>query len=278
MTTGDQPQPLTLGEAIIPVASLILLIALSYHLFGDAGADGPIQVALVAATMVAVVIAWRRGHSLDALREGAIASVSSGMSAIFILFGVGALIGTWAMSGTLLAMIYYGLHLLSPNFFYMTAALICAVVSAAIGTSWTVVGTIGVGLMGISQNMEMNPAITAAAIISGAYFGDTTSPVSGSPNLAAAAAGAEFYDNVRETFVISAAALAIRRLRCQRQDGSYRRDIPHVARSVPAPDRRGRPGDAQGTALHRDLRRRARRRRARRAGGAGARDRVRRRT
>jgi NhaC family Na+:H+ antiporter len=209
MTTGDQPQPLTLGEAIIPVASLILLIALSYYLFGDAGAGGPIQVALVAAAMIAVLIAWRRGHTLDALREGAIASVSSGMSAIFILFGVGALIGTWAMSGTLLAMIYYGLHLLSPNFFYMTAALICAVVSAAIGTSWTVVGTIGVGLMGISQNMEMNPAITAAAIISGAYFGDTTSPVSGSPNLAAAAAGADFYDNVRETFVISAAALTI---------------------------------------------------------------------
>lgn len=209
MTTGDQPQPLTLGEAIIPVASLILLIALSYYLFGDAGAGGPIQVALVAATMIAVLIAWRRGHTLEALREGAIASVSSGMSAIFILFGVGALIGTWAMSGTLLAMIYYGLHLLSPNFFYMTAALICAVVSAAIGTSWTVVGTIGVGFMGISQNMEMNPAITAAAIISGAYFGDTTSPVSGSPNLAAAAAGADFYDNVRETFVISAAALAL---------------------------------------------------------------------
>jgi NhaC family Na+:H+ antiporter len=131
------------------------------------------------------------------------------MSAIFILFGVGALIGTWAMSGTLLAMIYYGLQLLSPNFFYMTTALICAVVSASIGTSWTVVGTIGVGLMGISHNMEMNPAITAAAIISGAYFGDTTSPVSGSPTLAAAAAGAELYDNVRETLVISSAALVI---------------------------------------------------------------------
>jgi len=206
---NDQPQPLTLLEAIIPVTSLILLIALSYYLFGDAGATGPIQVALVAATMVAVTIAWRRGHTLDALREAAIASISSGMSAIFILFAVGALIGTWAMSGTLLAMIYYGLLLLSPNFFYMTAALICAGVSASIGTSWTVVGTIGVGLMGISQNMEMNPAITAAAIISGAYFGDTTSPVSGSPNLAAATAGAEFYDTVRETFVISATALAI---------------------------------------------------------------------
>ena len=210
MTIPDEePKSLTWIEAITPIAALIVLIGLSYYLFGDAGADGPIQVALVAATMIAIIIAWRRGHTLDALRESAIASVSSGMGAIFILFGVGALIGTWAMSGTLLAMIYYGLQLLSPNFFYMTAALICAAVSACIGTSWTVVGTIGVGLMGISQNMEMNPAIAAAAVISGAYFGDTASPVSGSPNLAAAAAGAELYDNIRETFVISAAALAI---------------------------------------------------------------------
>jgi len=81
----EEPNSLTWIEAIIPVAALILLIGLSYHLFGDAGADGPIQVALVVATMIAVFIAWRRGHKLDALREGAIASVSSGMSAIFIL-------------------------------------------------------------------------------------------------------------------------------------------------------------------------------------------------
>jgi NhaC family Na+:H+ antiporter len=209
MTTPDEPQLLTWIEAFIPVTSLVVLIGLSYYLFGDAGASGPIQVALAMATMIAVFIAWRRGHTLEALREAAIASVGSGMGAIFILFGVGALIGTWAMSGTLVAMVYYGLQLLSPNFFYMTAALICAVVSASIGTSWTVVGTIGIGLMGIAAYMELDPAIAAAAVISGAYFGDTASPVSGSPNLAAAAAGADFYDNVRETAVISAVALAI---------------------------------------------------------------------
>ena len=100
------------------------------------------------------------------------------MGAIFILFAVGSLIGTWALSGTLVAMVYYGLELLSPNYFYMTALIICAVVSAGIGSSWTTVGTIGLGLMGISQNMGLDPAITAAAVISGAYFGDTTSPLS----------------------------------------------------------------------------------------------------
>src|SRR5262245_41680226 len=178
MATPDRPRPLTLVEAIIPVASLILLVGLSYYLFGDAGATGPNQVGLVAATMIAVFVGWRSGRTLDSLRDAAMASVSSGLGAIFILFAVGALIGTWALSGTLVAMIYYGLQLLSPNYFYMTAAAICAVLSAGIGSSWTVVGTIGVGLMGISLSMGLDPAITAAAVISGAYFGDTTSPLS----------------------------------------------------------------------------------------------------
>lgn len=207
--TSDRER-ISLVEAIIPVAALILLIATAYYLFGDQGSNGPNQVALIVSTMIAVVIGWRRGYSLDALREAAIASVSSALGAVFILLAVGALIGTWALSGTLLAMIYYGLQLLSPNYFYVTAALICAVISAGIGSSWTVVGTIGIGLIGIAANMGMDPAITAAAVISGAYFGDTTSPLSDSLNLAVAAAGTEdLYQHVRETALTSAAALAI---------------------------------------------------------------------
>src|SRR5215470_19461497 len=100
MATPDTPQPLMLFEAIVPVASLIVLVGLSFYLFGDAGALGPNQVALTVATMIAVFIGWRRGHSLDSLREAAIASVGSGVGAIFILLAVGALIGTWALSGT----------------------------------------------------------------------------------------------------------------------------------------------------------------------------------
>ena len=209
MNTPDQPQPLSLAEAIVPVASLILLVALSYFLFGDAGAAGPNQVALVVATMIAVFIGWRRGHSLKSLGEAAAASVSSGIGAIFILFAVGALIGTWAMSGTLVAMVYYGLQLLSPNYFFVTACAICGIVSASIGSSWTVVGTIGIGFMGIAANMGLNPAIAAGAIISGAYFGDKSSPLSDSANLAAAAAGVDLYQHVRETLLTSLVAMAI---------------------------------------------------------------------
>ncbi len=209
MSRPKKPEPLSLGEALFAVASLVGLVALSYVLFGDAGAGGPSQVALTVATMIVVFMGWRRGHSLDSLREAAVASVSSGIGAIFILLAVGALIGTWAMSGTLVTMVHYGLQLLNPNYFYVTATVICAVISASIGSSWTVVGTIGIGLMGISQSMGLDPGISAAAIISGAYVGDTTSPLSDSANLAAAAAGSDLYQHVRETAVTTGLALLV---------------------------------------------------------------------
>lgn len=204
-----EPLPLPLFEAAIPVVCLIALVGLSYYLFGDSGMNGPNQVALVISTMVAVGIARRRGYTLQSLGEAAIASVGSGIGAIFILFAVGALIGTWAMSGTLVAMVYYGLQILSPNFFYVTAAAICAVISFGIGSSWTVAGTIGIGLMGVSANMDLDPAITAGAIISGAYFGDTTSPLSDSANLAAGVAKADLYQHLRQVLPNSILSLII---------------------------------------------------------------------
>lgn len=196
-TTETVPRQLSVLEALIPILSLIGLVAVSFYLFGDGGALGPNQVALVVATMIAVFIGWRAGYTLEELQEAAVKSVSSGISAMFILLAVGSLIGTWAMSGTLIAMVYYGLHLLHPNYFYVTAAIICGVVALSIGSSWTVVGTIGIGLMGIGANMGLDPAISAGAIISGAYFGDKSSPLSDSTNLAAAVAGADLYRHIR---------------------------------------------------------------------------------
>src|SRR5512139_143078 len=168
MSAEAQRKPLTMTEAAIPIVALVVLVGLSYFLFGDAGAKGPNQVALVLAGMIALLIGRRAGYSLDQLREAAIASVGTGVSAIFILFAVGALTGAWAMSGTLMAMVYYGLQILSPNYFYMTTALICGLVAFSIGSSWTVAATIGIGLVGIAINMDLNPAVAAGAVISGA--------------------------------------------------------------------------------------------------------------
>ena len=206
----SSPQPPGLVAALVPVATLVGLLGSSFVLFGDAAAAGPNQIALVFCAIVASFVAWRRGHSVADLRDAGMASVSTGLTAIFILLAVGALIGTWAMSGTLVAMVYYGLQLLNPHYFYMTACLICAVIAVCIGSSWTVAGTIGIGLMGIAQKMGLDPAITAGAVISGAYFGDKSSPLSDTANLACAASGANLYDHIRESLWTSMPALASR--------------------------------------------------------------------
>ena len=115
------PETPSLVEALVPVAALVGLLGLSFFLFGDAAASGPNQIALLFCVIVATFVGWRRGHSIEALRDAGTASVTTGLSSIFILLAVGALIGTWAMSGTLVAMVYYGLQLLNPDYFYVTA-------------------------------------------------------------------------------------------------------------------------------------------------------------
>ena len=203
------PEPLGFPAALVPVVALVGLLGLSFFLFGDAAASGPNQVALVFCSVVAIFVAWWHGHSIADLRDAGVASVTTGLPAIFILLSVGALIGTWALSGTLVTMVYYGVMILNPDYFYMTACLICLVVAVSIGSSWTVAGTLGIGLMGIAKEMGLDPAITAGAVISGAYFGDKLSPVSGTANLACAAAGANLYDHVRESLWTSGVSLAI---------------------------------------------------------------------
>lgn len=199
----------SLLDALIPIGALILLLALSYYLFGDTASQGPNQIALVLCGLLAAAIAYRNGLAWNEIRDAGIEGIKSGMPAILILLAVGALIGTWAMSGTILAMVYYGLSILSPNFFYAACALICAIVALSIGSSWTVAGTIGIGLMGISQGMGLSPGITAGAIISGAYFGDKASPLSDTVNLAAAAAGSEVFEHIKESLWTSVPALLL---------------------------------------------------------------------
>ena len=206
---GPAPRTPTMRWALVPIGFLVVLLALAYGLYGDMAAKGANQVALMLTTVVAVLVGLRFGHTIDSMRAAALESVGVGLSAIFILLAVGALIGTWAMSGTLVAMVYWGLQILSPNYFYVSVVLICAAVSLSIGSSWTVVGTIGIGLMGVAAQMGLNPAITAGAVISGAYFGDKSSPLSDATNLAAAATGAKLYKHIVETLWTSVPTLAI---------------------------------------------------------------------
>lgn len=199
----------SLLDALLPVGTLLLLLGLSFFLFRDLASYGPNQIALVFCGLMAAGVAYKNGMAWEGIRQAVVDGIASGLVAIMILLGVGALIGTWAMSGTISSMVFYGLKLLSPDFFYATTTVICAVVGFSIGSSWTVAGTIGIGMMGIAETMQLSPAITAGAVISGAYFGDKASPLSDTANLATAAAGSNLFDHIRESFWTSIPSLLI---------------------------------------------------------------------
>lgn len=184
-------------DALIPVVFLIGMLSLAVYIFGEDASWGPNQIALTFSSLVAAIIGLKNGHSWDDIGKGVVNSISQAMGAIFILLAVGALIGTWVMSGTVTTMIYYGLKILRPEIFYPSVVIVCAIIAGSIGSSWTTVGTIGVGMIGIAHGMDMSVNITAGAIVSGAYFGDKLSPLSDTTNLAPAVSGSDLYTHIK---------------------------------------------------------------------------------
>ena len=138
------PRPPSLLDALLPVIVLIGLIALTIAFFGIDATNGPLQVALLLSAAFASLIAFKNGYTVAAIRDATVGGVTTAMSAIFILLAVGALIGTWNMAGTIPTVVDYGIRLLSPTWFYVTTAAICAVVGVVTGSSWTTAGTLGV--------------------------------------------------------------------------------------------------------------------------------------
>jgi len=196
---SDKRTPPSVLDCVIVFVVLITLLTMSYVLFGKDAALGPNQIALIFSALVAAGIAHKNGMAWPGVSQAVVDGVASGLSAIFILLAVGALIGSWALSGTIVAMIYYGLEFLRPDMFYVSTLVICALIAVAVGSSWTVIGTIGVGLMGIASNLGLSPTVTAGAVVSGAFFGDRTSPLSDTVNLASAITGAELFELTRES-------------------------------------------------------------------------------
>jgi NhaC family Na+:H+ antiporter len=185
-----------LFEALIPIFVLIFLLTLNVFLFEDPLA-GSNQIALILSASVAGVIAIRLGFNWEAISRKIVATIGSAMPSILILFLIGSLAGTWMISGVVPTMIYYGLNIINPKLFLVTAVLVGSIVSVATGSSWSTVATIGVALLGIGKALGMNEAIVAGAIISGAYFGDKMSPMSDTTNLAPAMAGTDLFTHIR---------------------------------------------------------------------------------
>ena len=172
------PREPSLVDALIPVFTLVGLMATTIILFGLDATGGPLQVSLMLSAVVAGLIAVKNGFTTNYIRDAAISGVSSGMTALFILLAVGALIGTWNMSGTIAAIVYYGLSILNATWFYVATTILCALVGVACGSSWTTAGTVGVALVGLAPLLGASPVIAAGAVISGGYFGDKMSPIS----------------------------------------------------------------------------------------------------
>lgn len=198
-------------DAILPIVTLIVLVGASVALFGLDAVKGPLQVAIILSSMIASMIILKNGHSWEELAESGRKGISTVSGTIFILFSVGALIGTWNMSGTIPTMVYYGIIMISPNWFYPIAFLVCVGVSISIGSSWTTAGTLGVGLVGLANMLGISPEITAGAVVSGAYVGDKISPLSETTVLAAQLNGVELYKHIRAQLwtTIPAAFLAL---------------------------------------------------------------------
>lgn len=184
-------------DALAPLVVLALLIGGAVTLFGLDAMEGPLQVGIMMAAMVTATIVLKNGHSWEAVADSGRRGISSVVSAIFILFAVGALIGTWNMSGTIPTMVYYGIQLINPDWFYLATVVICAAISLGIGSSWTTAGTIGVGLVGLSLMVGVSPVITAGAVVSGSYVGDKLSPLSETTILTAQITGNDVYTHLR---------------------------------------------------------------------------------
>ena len=205
----NNPKTPTMLDVITPILLLIIMLSFSVYLYGDDSSYGANQIALILSACVAAIVGIKNGYKWKDIESGIVKGIGMGMSAILILLAVGALIGTLIMSGTVPAMIYYGLNILSPSIFYFATCIICAIAALSIGSSWTVAGTLGVALMGIATGLGLSPSITAGAVISGAYFGDKMSPLSDTTNLAPAIAGTDLFTHIKHMLWTTGPSLVI---------------------------------------------------------------------
>ena len=195
MSERKLPHPLV---ALIPVVVLIGLLVVVIMLFGSDSLTGGSQIALLMGLAVCVLISMLFYHTPWKTFEKQMTRTLGDVSVtLLILLTVGMLAGSWMISGVVPTLIYYGVQILSPRFFLVSACVICALVSLLSGSSWTTVATIGVALLGIGQALGVSEAWTAGAIISGAYFGDKMSPLSDTTILASSSVRVDIFEHIR---------------------------------------------------------------------------------
>lgn len=188
---------LNIWEALLPVVILVGMLAFNVYVFGDDALSGSNQFILLLGGAAAAIVGYFNKVDYKTMVEEVSQNVKSTTGALLILLMVGALAGTWLISGIIPTMIYYGLQLLNPTIFLAACVIICAVISIATGSSWTTSATVGIALIGIAEALGISLGMTAGAVLSGAYFGDKLSPMSDTTNLAPAMAGTDLFTHIK---------------------------------------------------------------------------------
>jgi NhaC family Na+:H+ antiporter len=196
-TKINRNKELSITEALIPVVALIVMLGYNVAVYGDNALSGSNQFVLLLGAAVAAVVGFFNKVTFEKMMEEVAENIKSTVGAILILLMVGALAGTWLISGIIPSMIYYGLQILSPAIFLPATLIICSIISIATGSSWTTSATVGIALIGVGGALGFDLGMVAGAVISGAYFGDKLSPMSDTTNLAPAMAGTDLFTHIR---------------------------------------------------------------------------------
>ena len=195
----NSPKEISLSTSLLPIVLLISMLTYNILVFEDKEWLGEYtyQLILLITSSIVSLIGFVNKVSLKTIITKIYLSIKSIATPIIILLLVGALAGTWKVSGVIPAMVYYGLQLIDPSIFLPACIIICAIISLATGSSWSTSATVGIALIGIGKILGIPIGMVAGAVISGAYFGDKLSPLSDTTNLAPAMAGGELFSHIR---------------------------------------------------------------------------------
>ena len=205
--TVQDARPLWL--AITPLLALFALLAFNVAVYGDDSLSGANQIALILSAALASALSLPLGVRWSDIQAKMLENLLAAAPAILILLMVGALVGSWLVSGIVPTMIYFGLQVFNPTIFIFSCCLLTMIASIITGSSWSTSATLGVALLSIGYTLGFNPGIVAGAIISGAYFGDKMSPLSDTTNLASGVTGTDLFTHVRYMMLTSGPSILL---------------------------------------------------------------------
>ena len=208
-TTINKNTNISLFDSLTPIFLLVGLLYVNVNIYGDSSLDGSNQFILLIGAAIAFLVGLKNKIHVDFIFNTISKNIKSISNPIIILLLVGALSGTWLLSGIIPSMIYYGFNIINASFFLPACVIISAIVAIATGSSWSTSATIGIALIGIGKALGFDVGVVAGAVISGAYFGDKMSPLSDTTNLASAVAGSNLFDHIRYMMITTVPTICI---------------------------------------------------------------------